>query len=330
MNIRLKNKNNDGFIKKLLQTDEFSVLIPLICIIAITTLFRPDFLSITNFSSIFTQLTFIALTALGVGFVLMVGHVDISTGKTAGFAGIIMSSLVVDNEMGIIWAILIALFSCIIIGLMNGILVVKLKVPDFVATMGTLYIVGGARYLFIKGYQFSLNTPDNKTLMTVFSNRYLGMPIYFWIMIIIFAIAFIVVKRTLWGRKLLAAGDNNSVAMISGINVDKMKIQAYIICAVLSGIAGILLTLDLGLGLPETGDGWEFRAIAGCVVGGVSLSGGKGSSVGILIGVALVFIAENAIIFLGFPSTMKIAVQGFLMAIAVLWDSYRQNRKIAA
>ena len=91
-----------------------------------------------------------------------------------------------------------------------------------------------------------------------------------------------------------------------------------------------MLTLDIGLGLPETGDGWEFRAIAGCVVGGVSLAGGKGSPLGVLIGVTLVFVAENAIIFLGCPATMKVAVQGLLMAGAVLFDLYRQKRKIPA
>jgi ribose transport system permease protein len=91
-----------------------------------------------------------------------------------------------------------------------------------------------------------------------------------------------------------------------------------------------LLTLDVGIGLPETGDGWEFKAIAGCAVGGVSLAGGKGSPLGVFIGVSLVFIAETAIIFLGLPTTMRVAVQGMLMAGAVLFDLYKQRRKVPA
>lgn len=141
---------------------------------------------------------------------------------------------------------------------------------------------------------------------------------------------FVIIKKTLWGRRLLAVGDNREVAILAGIHADRMRMEAYIISALLSAVAGLLLTLDVGVGLPETGDGWEFRAIAGCVVGGVSLAGGKGSPLGVLIGVTLVFVAENAIIFLGCPATMKVAVQGFLMAAAVLCDLYRQKRKIAA
>ena len=114
--------------------------------------------------------------------------------------------------------------------------------------------------------------------------------------------------------------------MLAGINVKRMRMTAYVLSAFFAAIGGILLTLDVGIGLPETGDGWEFRAIAGCVVGGVSLSGGKGSPLGILIGVTLVFVAENAIIFLGMPSTMRVAIQGALMAGAVLFDIFRQSR----
>ena len=227
-------------------------------------------------------------------------------------------------------AIAVAIASCCLIGLFNGFLVVHMGVPDFVATMSTLYMVGGARYLFIKGYQLSLNTLEGFTLTDVFDQRYLGMPMHFWVMLVLFVIVFIVIKKTLWGRRLLACGDNREVALLAGINVKRMRMMAYVLSAFFAAIGGILLTLDVGIGLPETGDGWEFRAIAGCVVGGVSLSGGKGSPLGILIGVTLVFVAENAIIFLGMPSTMRVAIQGALMAGAVLFDIFRQSRKVPA
>ena len=317
-------------LRRLLRTDEVSVFIPLLAIMVITTIFRPDFLTVKNFSAMFTQIPFIAVVALGVSFPLMTGNVDISTGRVAGFAGIVMSSLVVDAHWDAFPAILVAILCCLAIGLFNGFLVVKMGVPDFVATMGTLYMVGGSRYLFIHGYQLALERVEGFTLTRVFSQRYLGMPPHFWIMLVLFALAFVIIKKTLWGRRLLACGDNREVAALAGINVFRMRMLAYVICALLSSIAGILLTLDVGLGLPETGDGWEFRAIAGCVVGGVSLSGGKGSPLGVLIGVTLVFVAENAIIFLGMPTTMRIAIQGALMAAAVLFDIYRQKRKVPA
>jgi len=241
-----------------------------------------------------------------------------------------MATLVYDSGWSAAPAIVVALLCAVVIGLVNGLLVVRFGVPDFVATMGTLNIVGGARYLFIKGYQFALTRIESFTLVNFFKTRILGMTPSFWIMIILFAVAFVVIKRTVWGRRLLAIGDNREVASLVGISVARTRMIAYLVSAVLAGVAGILLTLDVGLGLPETGDGWEFRAIAGCVVGGVSLSGGKGSPLGILIGITLIFAAENAIIFIGLPSTMRKAVLGALMAGAVLFDIYRQKRKVPA
>ena len=329
--IKKKNRFTNG-LRKVTHTDEFSILIPLVAIIFVTFLFRPDFLSVNNFASMFNQIPFIAIVALAVSFPLMTGNVDISTGRVAGFAGIVMSALIVDSSWHWFPAMMLALGVGALIGLLNGLLVVKLSIPDFVATMGTLYVFGGARYLFIKGYQLSLNTlaPGHPGygVTQFFDERFLGMPFYFWIMVAIFVVAFIAVKRTMWGRRLLAVGDNREVAALSGIKVTKMRFNAFMLCGLLSAAAGILLTLDIGMGLPETGDGWEFRAIAGCAVGGVSLAGGKGSPLGVLIGITLIFVAENAIIFLGFPTTMRIAVQGALIAAAVLFDVLRQKKKI--
>ncbi len=322
-------------IRAITRTDEFSAFIPLAIIIFVTWIFRPDFLSVNNFAAMFNQIPFVAIVALGASFPLMTGNVDISTGRVAGFAGIIMSVLIVDAGWHWLPSIIVPIIACVGIGLLNGLLVVKLNVPDFVATMGTLYIFGGLRYMFIKGYELSVyNTPVDHPAHGISQffkdERFLGMPVHFWLMIIIFVVAFVAIKKTLWGRRLLAVGDNREVAALAGIKVTKMRFNAYVLSAVLSGVAGILLTLNVGIGKPETGDGWEFRAIAGCVVGGVSLAGGKGSPLGVLIGVTLVDVAQNAIIFLGAPSTMRMAVQGALMAAAVLFDVFRQNRKVKA
>lgn len=319
-------KSNDNALRRLLRTDEFSVFIPLVIIVAITTIFRPDFLSLSNFAAMFTQIPFIAIVALGVSFPLMTGNIDISTGKIAGFSGIMMASMAYEHGMNIGLALVIGLLCGVAIGFINGVLVVNVGVPAFIATMGTQYMVGGARYLFIHGYQLNIQN----SLVDFFDKRIGGMLPYFWIMVILYIIIFVVIKFSLWGRRIRAVGDNAEVATLAGINVKRMKVLAYTLAGFFSGIAGILFTLDLGYGLPENGDGWEFRAIAGCVVGGVSLSGGKGSPLGIIIGVTLIQVAESAIIFLGMPTTMRVAVQGALMAAAVLFDIFRQSRKVAA
>jgi ribose transport system permease protein len=325
-----KQRRISSFLTNIVRTDEVGVVVPLLIIIAITTVIRHDFLTLDNFKAMFTQITFIAIVALGASIPLMVGNVDISTGRVAGLAGILMASMVVDHGWGAAGAILFGLGIALVVGIVNGLLVVYCNITDFVATMGTLYIAGGCRYLFIKGYQLSLNTLPDFPLNAVFRARYLGMPIYFWIMLFLILFMTVLIKRTVFGRQFLAAGDNREVAQLAGIRVKRVRMIAYMASALFAGIAGILLTLDIGLGLPETGDGWEFRAIAGCVVGGTSLAGGKSSPLGTLLGVSLVFVTENAIIFIGLPPTMRIAIQGLLMALAVLLDMQRQRRKIPA
>ena len=131
-------------------------------------------------------------------------------------------------------AIALSLVCCAMVGLFNGFLVVYMGIPDFVATMGTLYMVGGARYLFIKGYQLTLGRVESFRLDDIFDGLYLGMPLYFWIMLILFAIMFVVIKYTVWGRHLLAVGDNREVATIVGINVKRMRMSAYTISSILA------------------------------------------------------------------------------------------------
>ena len=328
-----KRLGENSVIRKITRSDEFSVFLPLLFIVLITTIFRPDFLSARNFSMMFTEIPFVAITALGVSFVLMTGNVDISTGRMAGLGGIMMSMLIVEHGWKVLPAVLVAFVACAIVGVVNGILVVKLGMSDFVATMGTMYMVHGLRHIVIHNPELSMNNladAGTARFISFFQTRILGMYPSFWIMLILFAIVFVVIKKTLWGRRLLACGDNREVAKLAGINVTKMRMEAYIICAVFCCIGGLLQTLDMKLGRPETGDGWEFRAIAGCVVGGVSLSGGKGSPLGVLIGVTLVFVAESAIIFLGMPDTLRVSVKGAVMAAAVLFDLYRQSRKVPA
>lgn len=319
--------------RTVVHSDEFSVFLPLLFIVVLTTIFRPDFLSARNFSMMFTEIPFVATTALGVSFVLMTGNVDISTGRVAGLGGIMMSMLIVEHGWNVLPAIAVAFVACMAVGVVNGLLVVKLGMNDFVATMGTMYMVHGLRHIVIHNPELSMNNLENAfnaKFIAFFKTRYLGMYPSFWIMLILFAVVFVVIKRSMWGRRLLACGDNREVARLAGINVSRMRMQAYIICTIFCCIGGLLQTLDMKLGRPETGDGWEFRAIAGCVVGGVSLSGGKGSPLGVLIGVTLVFVAESAIIFLGMPDTLRVSVKGAVMAAAVLFDIFRQSRKVPA
>lgn len=334
-------KNKTNIFKRIVGTDEFSVAVPLFALCAILliiSLFRADALNWfgwSNLSSILTMFPYIGLTSLAAAFPLMVGQVDISTGRLVGFSVMVTAVGILDWGLNPLLVALIAIVLTCLFGILNGWLVVKMNVPDFIATMGTLYISGGFRYLLFEGVELTMiGHKPVEGILAFFddTNRFLSLPMNFWIAFAIFVIAAIVVKKSVFGRRLLAVGDNREVAALAGINPSNYRIYAYIICAGICAICGVLYCLNAKVGRPSTGDGWEFRAIAACVVGGTSLAGGKCSPISVFIGCFLVMAVENAILFFSdvVPSTMQVAVRGIIMAAAVLWDMARQKKKVKA
>lgn len=318
---------------RIFRSDEMSVIIPLVVIIALTTIVNTGFMSKTNFLGMYQTIPFIAIIALGASFPLMTGNVDISTGRVAGLGGIITALLA--SQHGVAWplCILISLAICAVVGLFNGLLITKLNIPDFIATMATLNICGAVRYIILPSgiVDIPLANLENFKIANIGGDwNFLGLQFQFWVMVVFYIIAFFIIKKTMWGRRMLAVGDNREMAAMAGINVGSMRLQAYIISSVMAAIAGIVTTIAYQAGYPAIGDGWEFKAIAGCVVGGVSLSGGKASPLGIFLGVSLVYIAQTALIFIGLPTILNPAVQGVVMAAAVMYETLRERKKIKA
>ena len=341
MQAQAKKKSSNNIFKRIIGSDEFSVAVPLLALCAIMLLisiFRSDALNWfgwNNISSILTMFPYIGLTSLAAAFPLMVGRVDISTGRLVGFSVMVTATGILNWGLNPLLVAIIAIVLTALFGVLNGILVVKLRVPDFVATMGVLYMSGGCRYLLFDGIELTMiDYAPIKPVLAFFddTNRFLGLPMNFWIALAIFLIATFVIKKTLFGRRILAVGDNDEVAALAGINPVNYRIVAYIICACICGICGVIYCLSAKVGRPSTGDGWEFRAIAACVVGGTSLAGGKCSPISVFIGCFLVMAVENGRLFLStiFPSTMQVAVSGSIMAPAVLWDMAREKKKIKA
>ena len=319
----------EGTLKRILNTimksSEIGIIIPFLVIIIVTTIVNTNFLSVRNFSTMLSIVPPLAITALGVSFPLMTGNVDISVGRVAGLAGMVFPYLMIVQGWGLVPSLIFALLTGALVGLYNGFLVVKIKLPDFVATIGTMYIAGGARFLLTKGYPlsplpFGLGDFGRATLF--------GFSWAFFIMLGLYIVATVVIKKTVFGRQLLATGDNREVAALSGINVPRMRMAAYSICGFLCATAGILLTISLNNGVPQNGDGWEFRAIASCAVGGVSLLGGKGSAIGVLIGVMMLTVIDNSLVMMGVSASLQRSVTGIILAAAVMFDIVKQRQKV--
>ncbi len=302
------------------------VLIALVIIMTTTQLFNSNFLEWANISSILKSIPFLALATLGASFPLLVGEIDISIGRIAGLAGMIFGLFFTVYKYGIVTSILISLASGLIIGLINGFLVVYVKMSSFIATMGTLYICGGLRYL--------VNGGDVMTLPTEMRNfsqaTPLGINWFFWIVIVIFILIGFIQRKTVFGRQLYATGNNVEVARLQGVNVNQIKMLAYIISGLMAAAAGIMATIDINSAQPSTGTNWEFRAVAASVVGGASLTGGVGNAAGVGIGVFVVFVINNIINMIGLPNYWADVFTGCILAGAVLVDIIRTRQKIKA
>ena len=322
-------KTNNSALKKhglinLRESSELSILIPLILIMAVTQLFNRNFLSYSNMSSMLKSIPFIALATLGSSMTLISGNVDISIGRVAGLAGMYFGYSYVVLGLGLVPSVLIGLVIGVAIGLLNGFLVVQVGMSGFIGTMGTLYVCGGWRYLVNGG---SVITLDER--IRAFANLTpLGISWAFWIVVLVFIIIGFVQRKTTYGRYLYAVGNNSEVAKLQGVNVKRIKISVYVLSGFFAAIAGILATMDINSSQPSTGTGWEFRAVAGSVIGGVSLAGGVGSALGVAIGVFMVFVISNIINMISLSNYWSDVFTGAVLLGAVIIDVLRQNRKI--
>lgn len=300
------------------------VLIPLIVLMLITQLFNQNFLTGTNIGAVLKSIPFLALATLGASFPLLIGEIDISVGRIAGLCGMIFAYFYIVKELPMAAGILIALSAGIIVGGINAVLVVYIKMSSFIATMGTLYICGGLRYLVNGGTVITL--PEE--LRNFSQATPLGVSWFFWMVIVIYLIAAFVQKKTAFGRYVYAVGNNAEVAKLQGVNVKFIRVMSYLISGAFGAIAGIMATIDIGSAQPSTGTNWEFRAVAACVVGGASLTGGVGNAVGVGIGIFVVFIINNIINMIGISNYWSDVFTGCILGGAVLLDIVRQKQKI--
>ena len=210
--------------------------------------------------------------------------------------------------------------------IVNAFLVVKIGMSSFIATMGTLYICGGLRYLVNGGTVMTLPTE-----MRSFSQATpLGISWFFWIVLAIYAIVAFLQRKTAFGRYFYAVGNNADVSQLQGVNVKRVKVAAYLISGVLSAAAGVMATIDINSAQPSTGTNWEFKAVAACVVGGASLTGGVGNAVGVGLGIFVVFVINNIINMIGLSNYWADVFTGCILAGAVMIDIIRQRQKIHA
>lgn len=271
-----------------LQQQGALVMLVVVCLIAT---FRYDaFLSSENLLNVLRQNSMLGLVALGMTFVILTGGIDLSVGSILALAGVVAAFLA---PYGVVVAVLGAVAVGTLLGLINGVVIAKGRIQPFIVTLGMMIAARGLTLAITD--EKSVRIPSAQTDLAWLGRGEIGdfLPVPIVILIIVFALGWLVLNYTRFGRHVFALGDNDEAARLLGLNVSRATIGVYAISGALAGLAGVILAARLGAGNPVEGVGWELSAIAAVVVGGTLLTGGQGSAVSTLVGVLLLGVIFN-------------------------------------
>lgn len=302
-------------------------IIALLVLITIVSIINPDFFSVENILNILRQTSVNAIIAVGMTFVILIAGIDLSVGSILALTGAIAASMV-GTELPVLFVIPTALLLGTLLGSVSGMIVAKGKVQAFIATLVTMTLLRGVTMVYTDGRPISTGFSDTADHFAYLGTGYLfGIPVPIWLMIIVFAIAWYILKHTQIGRYIYALGGNESATQLSGINVTKVKIFVFAASGFLSALAGLIVTSRLSSAQPTAGVSYELDAIAAVVVGGTSLMGGKGRVMGTLIGALIIGFLNNALNLLDISSYYQMIAKALVILVAVLADNYLGSKK---
>ena len=312
-------------VKSLLKARWMSSLIFLLLLFLITGIAEPEFLSYSNIISCFNTATMYTLLAIGIAFVIMTGEIDVSIGSTLGLSAA-MTGLIAKQDGSIAVMLLAVVATGAVIGLVNGVGVAYFGVPSLIFTLGTNSVVRGMIYILsdgrtVENFGGSLASYGNLALFAEIT-------LYYAIAILLVAVAHIVLTKTRKGKYFIAVGDNAGGANLVGISVTGTKLLAYVLCGVFAGLGGFVFASKYGQVMTVAGNGYEMTAIAACVLGGISLSGGLGNMVGAAIGAVIMSSISRLLVFIGLPSTYDNTITGIMLIVIVVVDALTQRRSI--
>jgi len=285
----------------------------------------PKFFTMLNIANIFTQISINTVIAVGMTFVILLGGIDLSVGSVLALCSIIAGKVLTTEGLPLGAAITLAvLFSVLIgmaVGFCNGFISEKWKIHSFIVTLGMLNITRGLA-LQISGSKTIFNFPAsfNKFGTLTFFGI---MPVIFLLALALVVIGTVILRKTVFGRLIFAIGNNEESVRLSGHNVRFYKIMAYTICGGTVGIATIMYMLRMSIASPILGNGFELNAIAAVVIGGTSMSGGKGSLIGTLLGASIMGVLNNGLLLVGMGDFARQIVTGIIIIVAVILDTYR-------
>jgi len=302
-------------------------LFALMLMVVVLSLATRTFLTVDNLLTILRQISVNACLSIGLTLVIVSGGIDLSVGAVLALSGAVAGGLLKNGillgrwglqlDFTVTGAMLAGLLVGSLLGSANGLAVTRLKLPPFVATLAMLSIARGLTLLWTGGYPITGLDPAFDSLGTGFVA---GIPVPVWIVVALIAATTFLCRQTPFGRHLYAVGGSERAARLTGLNVDRIKLAVYALGGALSALAGLLVTARLDSAQPNAGLGYELDGIAAVVIGGTSLSGGRGSVVGTLLGCLIIGVLNNGLALLDVSPFWQQVIKGLVILVAVAMD----------
>lgn len=312
----------ENIFKRFISNETFGVFAAFILLSIIMALFAPNFTSLSNILNVLLQIAQVGIISVGMTYVILTAGIDLSVGSIVAFDGLAMA-MMMKSGVPVAVAILAGLLIGAAIGMLNGLLISRVGLQPFVATLGTMAMFRGLAYT-ISGGQPVYSLPD---AFDGFSRNVLGIPIPAIIMVIIFALGAYILKYTRFGRHVYSIGGNSTASKLSGINVKNNIALIYVISGICCAIASIILTARLDSAVPTAADGIEMDVIAAVAIGGTDMQGGKGGISGTIVGALIMGVIANGLNLLNVAQGPQRFVKGAIIILAVVIQMIRGKKK---
>lgn len=303
---------------------EAGIGVALVALVAVFAMLSPIFLTANNLTNIFTQISINVILAVGMTFVILIGGIDLSVGSVMAFCAVVAGTVLklegLDTGVAIALALAASIAVGAVCGVANGAVSAVWGIPSFIVTLGMLNIARGAALQWTQArsiYEF----PD--AFNNFGSATVLGVPAIFLVALALVAVGWFVLNRTVFGRLIYAIGNNEEAVRLAGHPVRFYKIAAFVICGAAVGVGAVIYMTRLTIASPISGIGFELNAIAAVIIGGTSLSGGRGSIIGTLLGACIIGVLANGLILIGMSDFLRQMVTGLVIILAVVLDAYR-------
>ena len=314
-----KNRSSNPFVGII--RNNIGILGVLIVLCVIVSIATDKFLKPNNLISVLRQISINTYIALGMTLIIILGHIDLSVGAIVAMSGTLTVGFIVTQGLPIPVAIILGILLGVLAGFISGSIVAHFGVPAFIITMAMMNVCSGTAYVYSGGQATRINNDFFSAIGTGYLFNTIPLPVVY--MIILIAVISFLLGKTKFGTYIYAIGGNREAARLSGVPIKKVEIAVFTISGVLSAFAGLVLCSRMYSGQPSVGSGYELDAIASCVLGGTSMSGGKGHISGTVLGAMVIGVISNGLNLIGVSSYWQLIVKGIIIAGAVLLDAQK-------